>query len=170
MSGFASISGSNADDLLNAPAGDIDHLIFGLGGDDTIFGRGGDDVIYGGLGKDVLRGGAGEDELYGGGGADRLIGGSGDDTMNGGAGADSFEFGDGFGHDLITGFQIGTDTLQISSNINATGISDPTDLLSLVSDDGSGNAIITLGSDTITLQGISVSDLTNNIGSIVQIV
>ncbi len=179
MSGFASISGSNGDDLLTAPAGDIDHLVRGLGGNDTISGLGGDDtlngnagddVIFGGLGSDVLRGGVGNDELFGGGGADRLIGGAGDDSLNGGNGPDSFEFDDGFGHDLILGFQLGTDTLQIASNINATGITDPNDLLPLVTDDGSGNAVITLGTDTITLDGITVADLTANIGTIVQIV
>ncbi|NKE45787.1 calcium-binding protein [Roseomonas frigidaquae] len=179
MSGFASISGSDADDLLVAPAGNIDHLVLGrggedtisgLGGDDTLRGNGGDDVIFGGLGSDVLRGGAGDDSLEGGGGSDLLEGGSGNDTMDGGVGADSFEFDDGFGHDLILGFQVGTDTLQIASNINATGVTDPNDLLALVSDDGSGNAVITLGTDTITLDGITVADLTANIGTIVQIV
>ncbi len=179
MSGFASISGSDADELLNAPAGNIDQIIAGLGGNDTIYGRGGDDtllggdgddVIYGGIGADVLLGGADDDVLDGGNGADLLMGGAGDDTMDGGNGADTFDFDDGFGHDLILGFQVGTDTLQIASNINATGISDPNDLLPLVSADGSGNAVITLGADTITLDGITVADLTANIGSIVQIV
>jgi len=179
MSGFASISGSDSDELLTAPAGNIDNLIAGLGGNDTIFGLGGDDtllggdgddVIYGGLGADVLMGGAGNDILFGGNGADLLVGGAGNDTMDGGNGPDTFDFDDGFGHDLILGFQVGTDTLQIASNINSTGITGPSDLLPLVSADGSGNAVITLGADTITLDGITVADLTANIGSIVQIV
>lgn len=179
MSGFASISGSDADELLLASVGGNnsriaggggDDTIIGLNGDDTLRGNGGDDVIFGGLGSDVLRGGAGEDWLVGDNGADRLIGGAGDDTMDGGNGPDSFEFDDGFGHDLILGFQVGTDTLQIASNINATGVAGPADLLPLVSADGSGNAVITLGTDTITLDGITVADLTANIGSIVQIV
>lgn len=181
MSGFASISGSDGDDLLIAPAGNLDQLVVGRGGDDTIFGLGGDDtlrgnagddVIFGGLGADVLRGGAGNDALSGGFGKDLLDGGAGNDTMDGGLGADSFEFDNGFGHDLILGFQVGTDTLQIASNINATGVAGPADLLSMsmVSADGSGNAVITLGTDTITLDGITVADLTANIGTIVHIV
>ncbi|MGK7861966.1 calcium-binding protein [Falsiroseomonas sp. E2-1-a4] len=179
MSGFASISGSDADDVLNAPAGNIDQLVAGLGGNDTIDGRAGedtlrggdgDDMIFGGLGADVLLGGAGNDQLFGENGADLLVGGAGNDTMDGGAGTDTFDFDDGFGHDLILGFQIGPDTLQIASNINGTGITDPSDLLPLVSADGTGNAVITLGTDTITLDGITVADLTANIGSIVQIV
>ncbi|WP_439597840.1 calcium-binding protein [Falsiroseomonas sp.] len=179
MSGFASISGGSSDDVLTAPAGPIDHLIAGLdgndlirglGGDDLLLGGGGDDVIQGGIGQDILRGGIGDDDLNGGNGSDILDGGAGNDALDGGNGPDSFEFDDGFGHDLIIGFQVGTDTLHIASNINATGVAAPSDLLSLVSADSFGNAVITLGSDTITLQGISVSDLTNNIGSIVQIV
>ncbi|NKC29340.1 calcium-binding protein [Falsiroseomonas selenitidurans] len=180
MSGFASISGGSGDDLLvsSAVGGQADLIrgeggndtIYGLGGEDTLVGGPGQDVIYGGLGADLLRGNGGADELFGGLGTDTLIGGGGADTMDGGGGADSFEFNDGFGHDLIVGFQLGTDTLQIASNINATGVADPNDLLPLVSADGFGNAVITLGGDTITLQGISVTDLTNNIGSIVQVV
>lgn len=160
--------GGTGNDLLRGGSGD--DVLIGSTGDDTLLGGIGRDTLVGGIGDDVLEGGAGRDVLAGGTGNDHLVGGAGDDTMNGGLGLDSFEFDDGFGHDVIVGFQLGADTLQIASNINATGIADPNDLLALVSDDGSGNAVITLGTDTITLQGISVGDLTANIGAVVQIV
>jgi Ca2+-binding RTX toxin-like protein len=177
MSGFASISGSDADDLVVGTnfreqisgLGGNDTLI-GLGGDDTLLGGDGNDSLLGGSGEDLLMGGAGNDLIVGGFGADLLVGGAGNDTMGGGSGPDAFDFDDGFGHDLILGFQVGTDTLQIASNINATGITDPSDLLALVTADGSGNAVITLGADTITLDGITVADLTTNIVTIVQII
>ena len=179
MSGFASISGSDGNDLLFGTAGSggqlIDggaghDMIVGNNGEDTLLGGSGHDVIFGSLGADQLRGGDGNDNLFGGGGVDTLEGSVGNDALSGGAGDDTFVFGSGFGHDLIMDFNLTADTLQIASNINATGIADPSDLLSMLSADTFGNAVITLGSDTITLSGISVADLTANIGTIVQIV
>lgn len=185
MSGFASIYGGGNDDI-DSGSGD-DTLIAG-GGNDTVDAGSGDDMVlagsgddevtlgsgndtaYGFTGDDLLVGGSGDDRLYGGTGDDTIVGGGGDDTMEGESGADTFEFDDGFGHDLIIGFHIGDDTLQIASGINGTAVADPADLLPLISADSFGNAVITLGTDTITLQGISVVDLTANLGSIVQVV
>ncbi|NGM19509.1 calcium-binding protein [Roseomonas stagni] len=187
MSGFASVYGGGSDDVTT---GSGDDTIVSGGGDDTVFSgsgddmvlagsgndevllRSGDDTAYGENGDDTLNGGSGDDSLSGGRGDDFLVGGSGDDGMNGGTGDDVFAFDDGFGHDLILGFTIGTDTLQITSGINGSSVAAPADLISggHVGADSFGNAVITLGSDTITLHGISVSDLTSNIDTIVQVV
>jgi hypothetical protein len=53
------------------------------------------------------------------------------------------------------------DILQIQKNINGLHIAAPTDLLSHVTDVG-GNAVITLGHETITLIGVKAEDVHNN--------
>jgi Ca2+-binding RTX toxin-like protein len=187
MSGFASIYGGS-DDLVVGSIGDDtivsggghDTVHTGLGddfveagrGDDIVFLGSGNDTVFGDNGNDVLSGGADDDELSGDRGHDVLTGGAGDDLLDGGTGNDTFSFEDGFGHDLIIGFAIGADTLQIAGGINGLGVTSAADLVAggHVGADGLGNAVITLGSDTITLQGISVADLTTNIDTIVQIV
>ncbi len=187
MSGFASIYGG-ANDAIQTGSGD-DSIVSGGGndtvntgsgddfvlagtGDDNVMLRSGDDTAYGQNGDDTLDGGTGDDYLSGDRGDDLLVGGGGDDTALGGTGDDVFAFDNGFGHDLIIGFAIGTDTLQIASGINGSGVTAAQDLLSgnHVGADSFGNAVITLGTDTITLHGISVADLTSHIDTIVQIV
>lgn len=168
LGGNDTVLGDGGNDVILAGSGH--DVVFGGAGADRIFGESGDDGPFGGSGSDTLIGGSGDDTLLGGTGDDSLVGGSGDDVMGGGSGADSFGFENGFGNDLIIGFQIGTDVLQIAANINGSGVAGPADLLPNISSDGFGNAVITIGSDTITLQGITEADLATNIGSIVQIV
>lgn len=187
MSGFASVYGGgddaivtgNGDDTIGAGGGNDtvstgggDDVVLAGSGNDEIRLRGGDDIAFGGRGQDSLFGGAGDDYLFGGRGNDLLVGGRGDDLMAGGTGDDVFAFNDDFGHDLIIGFAIGTDTLQIASGINGSGVGAAADLVSggHIGADGFGNAVITLGGDTITLQGISPADLATHIDSIVQVV
>lgn len=159
MSGFASISGGNGDDALS-----------GGGGPDSMSGHGGDDTLLGGGGGDLVFAGTGNDEVDGQGGNDTIAGEAGDDTLDGGAASDTFVFQDGFGHDLIMGFTVGADTLQIEAGINGTAVASPSDLLPLLSSDGFGNAVLTLGTDTITFQGLTVGDVSANIASIASIV
>jgi hypothetical protein len=87
----------------------------GSSGDDTFSGFGLADTLSGGDGDDVLSGGLG---------ADALIGGNGADTLSGGDGIDSFRYtalaqsllqnpaSSLVGHDQITDFQIGVDTID----------------------------------------------------------
>lgn len=82
-------------------------------------GGGGDDVIMGNAAANQLIGGDGNDSIRGGAGADTIEGGSGKDTLGGGAGADVFvytSFTDSpFGsHDRISGFEAGTDKIDLS--------------------------------------------------------
>jgi len=168
LGGNDTVLGGGGDDVVLAGSGN--DVVFGQGGADRIFGEQGDDGLFGGNGADTLLGGSGDDTLLGQGGQDMLIGGAGDDVMAGGGGADAFGFEDGFGNDLIIGFQIGSDVLQIAGNINGSGVSLPGDVVPFVTADGFGNAVISLGSDSITLQGVTVGDVTANIATIVQIV
>ena len=119
----------------------------GLRGDasaNSISGNGGADVIYGRDGGDVLDGGTGTDRLYG------------------GDGADSFIFSDGWGADTIEDF----DPNLAGENLDLTAVSDITDYPDLLSNhlssNGSGWAVITAGSDTITLTGVTIGQLSSD--------
>jgi len=68
--------------------------------------------VTGGDGRDTLEAGSGTDMFRLGGGADSVVFGSGSASVSGGAGADTFVFTAGAdGHDTISGFQPGTDSL-----------------------------------------------------------
>ncbi|MDU8911675.1 calcium-binding protein [Aestuariicoccus sp. MJ-SS9] len=136
--------------------------IFGAGGDDTITGAGGDDALsgetgadklLGGMGNDTLQGGAGADTLGGSDGADVLIGGTGDDFLSGDAGTDVFVFQAGDGADLIKGFDVAEDTLQLVG-LSVSEVRWAEDSRGLRLDMGSG--------DTILLSGVS-ADLIQNV-------
>ncbi|MBR6443284.1 MAG: hypothetical protein IKS46_06325, partial [Clostridia bacterium] len=84
-------------------------------GNGTLNGGEGDDRLYGGSGKDTLFGGAGNDKLYGGAGNDTLYGQRGDDELTGGAGNDTFVYYTGYGHETITDYTEGEDTIKLMS-------------------------------------------------------
>ncbi len=125
--------------------GGTDHLtgteVFGFGGNDWLYGTDGDDRIYGGAGDDFIFGGAGNDKL------------------TGGKGADTFSFGSRtFGVNVIEDFEDGTDHLALAG----TGLA-LIDLKMIEND--AGDVVITdhrTGS-SITLKGVSQSDLLDNI-------
>ena len=88
--------------------------------------------------------------------AETLEGGDGDDTITGNAGADTFAFAPGHGNDTITDFADGEDTIDLSAFAGITSFSDLT-----ATQDGS-DTVIDLsahGGGTVTLQGVSPSDL-----------
>jgi Ca2+-binding RTX toxin-like protein len=139
------------------------------GHDNTVQAGSGNDVIYGGQGGDFLLGGSGNDDIHAGSGTEFMSGdggnnvfyaGSGDDTIVGGSGDNTFVFGSGGGKNVIVDFHDG-DSIQIAHNINGLNISTPQDLLSHVTDDH-GNAVITLGHESITLLNIKAEDIHNN--------
>ena len=124
LGGIENLTGSaQADELTgNGEA----NTLMGGGGNDTLMGGEGDDMLMGGEGDDTLSatggantlmGGDGDDTLTGGTGDDTINGGAGDDQMNGGGGTDTFVFGpaDGDGDDVITGFVVGTDRINLSA-------------------------------------------------------
>ena len=130
----------------NAGADEIN----GLDGNDVINAGAGDDTVEGGEGNDRLIGGLGIDTLSGGNGADNLDGGDGNDTLTGGGDADHFVLSAGnSGNDTITDWVDATDYINIYGG-SATLFSDL-----VITDNGSGSALITLpDGSTITLTGI----------------
>ena len=131
---------------------------YGNSGDNDLTGTADADEIYGLGGNDTISGLGGNDELYGGDGNDRLTGGAGNDTLTGGDGDDTFAYGSRtFGTDVIADFEDGTDKLDFEnsrlsrSNLTITEVD--------------GNAVVTVSNgNTITLNGISKSELEDNFG------
>lgn len=133
-----------------------------LSGIENVTGSAFSDLLIGANSSDNhLKGGEGNDSLYGLNGADRLNGGTGNDLLSGGDGADTFEYQLGEGADTVSDFNAAEDTLAfygLDPNVTAQ------DILNMASDQ-SGDVLIDLGNgSTLTLTGVSVSDLsTGNI-------
>lgn len=164
------LGGGVGDDTIRG--GDGNDLFYGgkdagdTGLNDVLDGGGGNDVIFGGAGNDQIDGGSGADDLFSGGGADTVNGGSGNDTLwggggddifTGGSGADLFVFASGHGDDTVTDFDLTDDTLQLSNtNTDFVTVDDVIAAASNIS----GNLVIDLGGgDTVTLEGLSVNDV-----------
>jgi hypothetical protein len=64
------------------------------------------------------------------------------------------------GQNVVMGFSDG-DILQIQHNMNGLSIATAADVASHVQDHG-GNAVITLGSESITLIGVKAEDIHHN--------
>ena len=108
--------------------------------------------------NDIITGNSANNTLEGQGGNDILIGNGGNDTLAGGRGADIFAFGTGSGVDIITDFdreqgdRLDLRGYDFSSYGAITGflfftfnVSNPI---------GSGNTLITIGSNSLLLQGV----------------
>lgn len=91
------------------------------------------------------------ENAIGGTGADLLIGNTQDNTLTGGAGGDTFRFGAGWGNDVVTDFQAGSDILDFS----ATGLG----FADLTIYGSGGDTIVAGGSDDVTLLGIDAASL-----------
>ncbi|GAA6165836.1 hypothetical protein NBRC116590_35400 [Pelagimonas sp. KU-00592-HH] len=166
--------GAGADSLLGEEGLD---LLKGADGNDTLRGQQGDDTLRGGVGndllaggadndlqlgedgKDTLNGGVGNDTLNGGKGADVLSGDTGNDRLIGGTGSDEFVFADGFGVDVIQGFE----ATNNNEKINLVAVSS---IISFA--DISGGHMSQVGADvvidagagnTITLLNVNLGDL-----------
>ncbi|MGL4830871.1 MAG: VWA domain-containing protein, partial [Vibrio sp.] len=162
-----------------AHGGGGDDRIYGQGGVDLIFGGSGNDHLYGGEGNDGLRGGTGNDTLDGGAGNDILIGGLGNDILTGGSGEDLFKWVDGDldgSKDRITDFTLGQDKIDLSDlfsdetrtldqllNSHVIEITDKGLNSEIVINKGATEQVI------IELDGVSATDLMNNLTSIIQI-
>ncbi len=86
----------------------------------TVRGVADDLILHGGNGKDTLTGGTGNDRLFGENGEDKLIGGAGNDWLDGGTandiltggeGSDIFVLSKNGGHDFVTDFEAGVDSI-----------------------------------------------------------
>ncbi|WP_257187560.1 FG-GAP-like repeat-containing protein [Bradyrhizobium sp. WBAH42] len=113
----------------------------------------------GGLSSVAVLGSSSGDKITGAGAADLIEGLGGADQLTGGAGtADTFVFHAGFGKDTITSFDLTKDVLAFDHNLFAN-----VDAILKATADVKGNAVITYDSaDTITLVGITKSDLVNH--------
>ena len=152
-----SFSAGGGNDTLSG--GDGNDVLSGSRGNDRLNGGTGQDELFGQGGRDRLYGDDGRDKLYGGSGKDWLFGGKGNDLLTGGEGADRFVFRSSFGDDVITDFDVDSNREKIDLR-KVRQIADFDDLMEshisrdgrdLVIDDGRGN--------TITLQGVSLTDL-----------
>ncbi len=109
------------------------------------------DTLTGDDGANVIRGGAGNDLVKGGSGADTITGGTGNDLLFGQAGVDSFIFESGWGDDKIYDFKVNSEKMDMSAlNIGFSNLS--------ITSSGS-NTVISYGSDSITLIGVSSSSV-----------
>jgi hypothetical protein len=129
-------------------------------------------TVDGGAGNDRITGGDGNDVLIGGDGNDTIIGGRGNDMLIGGAGDDTFVWNPGDGSDVVEG-QDGHDTLQFNgSNANESmDLSANGSRLRLFRDVGNVtmdvngveqvNVVALGGADTITVNDLSGTDVTN---------
>ena len=104
--------------------------------------------------SNLLTGGGGDDSLSGKQGADTLIGGGGNDIMDGGSGNDIFVFGPDFGNDTIRSFDAnargGQDRLDISQlGVTADDFASKVTIADLGED-----TLVTIGEDSILLQGV----------------
>ena len=170
------IVGSSEDETLTGSHGQ--DLIFGEEGADTISGGGDDDRLFGGEGDDTIDGGEGNDWLFGGEGADTLTGGAGDDwlyggegddELTGGTGADTFVFGEDNGADTITDFDTANDKIHLTSvdetitwsqlSSKITAVADDPDTMD-VDESGTQIDLSDWGGGTITLRGVTSTDLT----------
>ena len=163
------IDGNRANNLMYGFEGD--DTLSGQQGNDWIFGGEGADSLDGGAGNDVLLGGEGNDTLTGGAGEDLLIGGEGDDTLTGGGDADTFVFGEDSGDDTITDFDTTQDKIDLSTlaqtitweqlQSKITAIAD-NPLTTNVDESGTKIDLSDWGGGTITLTGITSTDLTES--------
>lgn len=107
------VIGGAGNDILIGGLGN-DHLE-GVAGNNYIFGGPGNNMIIGGTGNDILVGGAGSNKIIAGGGNNIIYDGAGPDRMVSGPGANLFVLMRDSQPDVIEGFQLGKDRIDLSS-------------------------------------------------------
>lgn len=135
----------------------LDYGVANLRSIENVIGGSGDDYLVGGAGANRLEGRDGNDKLLGGAGNDVLVGGRDDDLLIGGGGDDHFVFGPDFGEDRIIDFNLGTLARHDTLDLRGLGFASRAEVLAHT--DGGGSAVIHAGDDSITLQGVSVAQL-----------
>jgi VCBS repeat-containing protein len=121
----------------------------------NLLGGSGNDTLIGNAKGGILNGGGGNDSITGGNGTDYLIGGAGNDRLTGRGGDDFFVFRPGFGHDTITDFAIGDPVDHDTLDLRGFGSAFDTIDEILASTDTGPSAVIHLGTDDITLLGVT---------------
>jgi Ca2+-binding RTX toxin-like protein len=137
--------------------------ISGSAGNDDILGSRHADTIGAGDGDDLVHASAGDDMVDGGAGNDILGGELGDDTLRGGTGDDSYMFSRGDGHDVIDNSAsdnaTAADRVVFEPGIGAKEVS--------VSRNASGDLVLTLGADQITVLGYFDNEADRRIDAVV---
>ena len=149
------LDGGAGDDIIYGNHGG--DSITGARGNDTIFAGQDDDTVFGGFGDDVLNGNRNNDRIEGGGGDDTINGGFGNDTLTGDSGNDRFVFTSDSGNDVITDEFVTLlfDRFLIQSNINGTGITTGAEMLTRITNNAAGQAVIDFGGgNTVTFEGV----------------
>ncbi len=108
--------------------------------------------------NDDLRGDAGSNMIWGGNGDDAIRGRGGNDTLLGQGGNDTFFFENGFGNDVIIGFEAFNANEKIDLSM-VTNIVHFADLQANHLSQAGADAVITDGAGTITLLGVQTTDL-----------
>lgn len=118
-------------------------------------------VLAGGAGDDQITGGSVDDILVGDEGADTLTGGAGDDTLITGTGLDRLVLETSGGADTVFDFDMTPNGAQTTDQLDVSdlrdGANNPVNAWDVVvSDDGSGNAVLTFpGGESVTLIGVA---------------
>ena len=172
------ISGGTGDDL--AHGGQGNDTLTGDSGNDRLVGGSGDDTLDGGTGDDRLIGQSGDDLMVGGSGSDHLVGGSGSDRYVGGFGndilvddganteSDTFVFSAGGGHDLVSGYDQGFNTLELDSTLWGGGISAQQVINRYAFESGAGTRILLdFGNDSVLLVNENGLDVTTLVSDLV---
>ena len=107
----------------------------------------------GGSGADTIRGNEIANRLEGRAGRDTLIGGGGNDTLIGGTEADTLVFGDGWGNDTVTDFEVAGDVLDLR------GIAGLTSLALLNLTNTADGEKLEFAGNSIVLNGITIGQL-----------
>jgi Ca2+-binding RTX toxin-like protein len=121
-------------DFYDGRQGQLNGVLDGYDGDDTLLAGAGSQVVFGGFGNDIVSGGVGND------------------TLNGGAGIDSFRFASGFGHDVITDFEVGAQGDFVDVGGYAAWQS--------IVQQGSDVLITFSATDTMLVRNVVIADLT----------
>lgn len=103
----------------------------------------------------AIRGNDLGNRITAGAGTQALAGKGGDDILTGGADADSFHIEEGEGHDTITDFEVGLDTVMFWS----AEYSEFDALLDVAQDTAAGVVFAISADQSITLEGVEIADL-----------
>ena len=139
----------------------LSNFISGSGDADYLSGRGGNDTLDGGAGDDSLDGGEGDDTLDGGEGDDCVTGGQGNDYVMFTRGSDTLVLRQGFGNDIVIGFDpnsrgfSGSDRIDVSS-YGYTADSLGVDILLIY--DGESTTV-RIGSDSVKLVLVDINTM-----------
>ena len=160
---YTGLSGVTLDASLMNAATDVASLT-GSNANDVLSGGAGNDSIVGGTGADTLNGGTGVDTINGGAGDDIITGGAGADSLTGGTGSDRFVFeatAAGNGIDTITDFTFGAagDVLGLTAlGLGGAGtIVELANIANITAANVGLNSVIVLTDDVVT--AITAADI-----------